>query len=592
MGSLRRFALICCGIAATASAQPPDKSLSERAAEGEWTMPSHDYGATRFSSLAQINSRNATHLHPVWTFSSGVLGGHEGQPLVVHDTMYVVTPWPNVLYAFDLTQDGYPLRWKYRPDVSPNAIGQSCCDTVNRGAFFVGGKIVYNLLDGHTVAVDARSGKQLWKTQIAAPREGETVTMAPLVVKDRVIVGASGGEFGIYGWLKGLDLETGRIVWTARNLGPDAEMRIQPQLFKAPYDQGTDLGVRSWAGDSWKTGGAPVWGYLSYDPELDLVFYGTGNASPYNAEQRVGDNKWTSSVLARKPEDGTLVWAYQFTPHDSWDYDATGSMILADLTIGGKRVKALVHFDKNGFAYTLDRATGKLVVASPFVHVTWADSVDLASGRPVLNPAKQTGASKGNVKGICPSLEGGASPSSPAAFSPRTHLFYTSTNNLCMDYEATRASHVKGTPFMGANSPYFAGPGGNLGAFVAWDATTGKVIWQDAEPYPSWSGALATAGDVVFYGTLDGWFKAVDARNGRLLSKFKVGSGVIGNPITYRGPDGKQYVAVYAGFGGDWFLLSGDVRSDDPADVRAPADFMKDIARRTSQGGIIWIFGL
>jgi PQQ-dependent dehydrogenase (methanol/ethanol family) len=306
----------------------------------------------------------------------------------------------------------------------------------------------------------------------------------------------------------------------------------------------------------------------------------------------VGDNKWTSSVLARKPEDGTLVWAYQFTPHDGWDYDATGSMILAELTIGGKRVKALVHFDKNGFAYTLDRATGKLLVAAPFVHVTWADSVDLASGRPVLNPAKQTGASRGNVKGICPSLEGGASPSSPAAFSPRTHLFYTSTNNLCMDYEATRATHVKGTPFIGANSPYFAGPGGNLGAFVAWDATTGKLVWQDAEPYPSWSGALATAGDVVFYGTLDGWFKAVDARNGHLLSKFKVGSGVIGNPITFRGPDGKQYVAVYAGFGGDWFLLSGDVRSDDPADVRAPADFMKDIARRTSQGGIIWSFGL
>jgi len=297
-------------------------------------------------------------------------------------------------------------------------------------------------------------------------------------------------------------------------------------------------------------------------------------------------------VLARKPGDGALVWAYQFTPHDNWDYDAAGAMILADLTVAGKRTKALVHFDKNGFAYTLDRATGRLLIAAAFAPVNWAKAVDLTTGRPVLDPAKQTGASRGNVKGICPSLEGGVSPSSPAAYSPRTHLFYTSTNNLCMDYAATRASRLKGTPFVGVTSPYFAGPGGNLGAFMAWDAATGRKVWENKEPYPNWSGALVTAGDVAFYGTLDGWFKSVDARTGKVLSKFKVGSGVVGNPITYRGPDGRQYVAVYAGFGGDWALLSGDTRSDDPADVRPPADFLKDIARHTSQGGMIWIFGL
>jgi len=506
--------------------------------------------------------------------------------------MYVVTPWPNVLYAFDLTQEGYPLRWKYRPDVSANAIGVSCCDTVNRGAFYADGKIVYNLLDGHTVAVEASSGRELWSTQIADVSNGETVTMAPLVVRDRVIVGASGGEFGIYGWVKGLDLKSGRTVWTAHNIGPDEDMLARAGTFKPPYDSGVDLGARSWANDSWHTGGAPVWGSISYDPQLDLIYYGTGNASPYNPEQRLGDDKWSASVLARKPEDGTLVWAYQFTPHDNWDYDATGAMILADLTVDGKRIRALVHFDKNGFAYTLDRATGRLLLAAAFAPVTWAKSVDVATGRPVLDPAKQTGASRGNVKGICPSLEGGVSPSSPAAYSPRTHLFYTSTNNLCMDYAATRASHLKGTPFVGVTSPYFAGPGGNLGTFMAWDAAGGRKVWENKEPYPNWSGALVTAGDVAFYGTLDGWFKSVDARTGKVLSKFKVGSGVVGNPITYRGPDGKQYVAVYAGFGGDWALLSGDVRSDDPADVRPPADFLKDIARHTSQGGIIWIFGL
>jgi len=560
--------------------------------DGQWSMPSKDYAATRYSGLTGITRQNAGSLHPVWTFSTGVLGGHEGQPLVVGDTMYVVTPWPNVLYAFDLTQEGYPLRWKYRPDVSANAIGVSCCDTVNRGAFYADGKIVYNLLDGHTVAVEASSGRELWSTQIADVSNGETVTMAPLVVRDRVIVGASGGEFGIYGWVKGLDLKSGRTVWTAHNIGPDKDMLARAGTFKPRYDSGVDLGARSWANDSWRTGGAPVWGSISYDPQLDLIYYGTGNASPYNPEQRLGDDKWSASVLARKPEDGTLVWAYQFTPHDNWDYDATGAMILADLTVDGKRIRALVHFDKNGFAYTLDRATGRLLLAAAFAPVTWAKSVDLATGRPVLDPAKQTGASRGNVKGICPSLEGGVSPSSPAAYSPRTHLFYTSTNNLCMDYAATRASRLKGTPFMGVTSPYFAGPGGNLGTFMAWDAASGRKVWENKEPYPNWSGALVTAGDVAFYGTLDGWFKSVDARTGKVLSKFKVGSGVVGNPITYRGPDGKQYVAVYAGFGGDWALLSGDVRSDDPADVRPPADFLKDIARHTSQGGIIWIFGL
>ena len=581
--------LFLCAAAVAAGVRAAPAAAQD---DGQWPMPAKDYASTRYSKLTAITPQNAPGLHPVWTFSTGVLGGHEGQPLVVGDTMYVVTPWPNVLYAFDLTKEGYPLRWKYRPEVSANAIGVSCCDTVNRGAFYVDGKIIYNLLDGHTVAVDAKSGRQLWKTQVADVSDGETVTMAPLVVKERVLVGASGGEFGIYGWVKALDLKSGAIVWTARNIGPDADMLAKPGDFKAPYDSGADLGTHSWAEDTWRTGGAPVWGWMSYDPELDLVYYGTGNASPYNAEQRLGDNKWTASVLARRPADGSLVWAYQFTPHDNWDYDAAGAMVLADLEIGGKPTKALVHFDKNGFAYTLDRATGRLLLAQPFANVTWAKSIDLATGRPVLDPSKQTGASRGSVKGICPSLEGGVSPSSPPAYSPRTHLFYSSTNNLCMDYASARASHLRGTPFMGINSPYSAGPGGNLGTFMAWDAATGKKVWENKETYPNWSGALVTAGDVAFYGTLDGWFKSVDARTGKVLSKFKVGSGVVGNPITYRGPDGKQYVAVYAGIGGDWLLLSGDVRSDDPTDVRAPADYIKDIAGHTSQGGIIWIFGL
>ncbi|MGN6451664.1 MAG: PQQ-dependent dehydrogenase, methanol/ethanol family [Steroidobacteraceae bacterium] len=579
-------AAIGCGSGAQAAGQ------AARAEDGQWTMPAKDYAGTRYSTLAEITAQNARSLHPVWTFSTGVLGGHEGQPLVVGDTMYVVTPWPNVLYAFDLTHEGYPLRWKYRPEVSANAIGASCCDTVNRGAFYAEGKIIYNLLDGHTVAVDARTGREVWKTQIADVGNGETTTMAPLVVRDRVIVGAAGGEFGIYGWIKGLELSSGRILWTARNIGPDVDMVVRADTFRPPYDHGTDLGAQSWANESWRTGGAPVWGWVSYDPQLDLIYYGTGNAGPYNAEQRAGDNKWSASVLARRPQDGALVWAYQFTPHDSWDYDATGAMVLADLTIAGQAVKALVHFDKNGFAYTLERASGRLLIAKPFTTVNWAQSVDLTNGRPVLNAAKQTGASRGNIKDICPSLEGGVSPASPPAYSPRTHLFYSATNNFCMDYEVRPARRLKGTPFMGVTSPYSAGSGGYLGSFMAWDAASGTKVWENKEPFPNWSGALVTAGDVVFYGTLDGWFKSADARTGHVLSKFKVGSGVVGNPITYRSPDGRQYVAVYAGFGGDWALIAGDARSDDPSDIRTPAEPVKDIGRHTSQGGIVWIFGL
>ena len=296
-------------------------------------------------------------------------------------------------------------------------------------------------------------------------------------------------------------------------------------------------------------------------------------------------------MLARRPADGSLVWAYQFTPADSWDYDAVQEMILADLTIKGRRRKVLVHFDKNGFAYTIDRATGEVLVAEPYVFVNWAKRVDLATGRPEVDPTKRTGASRGTVKDICPTLEGGKNQQ-PAAYSPRTGLFYVPTNNLCMDYAAVRATYLVGTPFIGASTPYKPGPGGSLGAFIAWDAARGRKVWEIREKYPVWSGALATAGDVVFYGTLDGWFKAVDARSGAPLWKMKVGSGVVGNPITFSGADKRQYVAVYAGIGGDWFLLSGDVRSDDPADVRPPADFMPDIARYTSQGGIVWLFAL
>src|SRR5207249_2968874 len=372
--------------------------------DGQWTMPGKDFAATRYSGLTQITPANAARLRPQWSFSTGVLGGHEGQPLVVNNTMYVVTPFPNVLYAFDLTGEGYPLKWKYRPDVNPTSVGIACCDAINRGAFYADGRIVYNLLDGHTVAVDAATGRELWKTQIADLGQGETTPMAPFVVKGKVIVGPSGGEFGIHGWVKALELATGHLSWTAYSEGPDAD------------------------------------------------------------------------VLARRPEDGSLVWAYQFTPHENWDFDANAEMILADVTVKGRRRRVLVHFDKNGFAYTIDRATGEVLVAAPFTAVTWAKRIDLTTGRPVVDTAKLTGASRGNIKDICPSLEGGKSPVSAASYSPRTGLLYVATNNLCMDYQATQVTRIAGTPYIGASTPYHAGPGGHMGAFIAWDASVGRRV--------------------------------------------------------------------------------------------------------------------
>jgi lanthanide-dependent methanol dehydrogenase len=560
--------------------------------EGEWAMPAADYASSRYSTLRQITAANARTLRAAWTFSTGVARGHEGGPLVIGSTMYLVTPYPNVAYALDLSQPGMPLRWKFRPENAQAAVGVACCDVVNRGAAYADGRLFYNLLDGHTVAVDAASGRQLWSRRMADLARGETITMAPIVVKDNVLVGSSGGEMGVRGWLAALDVKTGAERWRAWSTGPDRDVKIGPR-FKPFYaaERGADLGVTSWPGESWKIGGGTVWGWLSYDPELDLVYYGTSNPAPWNADMRPGDNKWTCAILARDADTGELVWAFQVTPHDMWDYDASNENILVDLPVQGRTRQALVHFDRNGFAYTLDRATGEVLVAEPFVPMNWSTGVDLATGRPRLVPEKMTGKGK-KTTDICPSLEGGKNQQ-PAAFSPQTGLFYVPTNNLCMDFEVRDVVYIAGTPFIGAMAPEKAGPGGHMGELIAWDASVGKKRWGIKEPFPVWSGALVTAGGVVFYGTLDGWFKAVDARTGEPLWQFKVGSGVVGNPVTYLGPDGKQYVAVYSGIGGDMgLLIGGDVAAHMPYDVRERGTTLPDLAKYTSYGGMLFVFSL
>ncbi|MFN2563814.1 MAG: PQQ-binding-like beta-propeller repeat protein, partial [Gemmatimonadaceae bacterium] len=312
--------------------------------DGQWVRPAKDYASSRYSGLTEITADNVRRLGLAFTFSTGVLRGHEAAPLVVNNTMYVVTPYPNILYALDLTQPGAPIKWKYEPKPEAAAQGVACCDVVNRGASFADQKIVFNTLDNHTIAVDAATGRELWKTKLGDINMGESMTMAPLVVKNRVLVGNSGGEFGVRGWLTALDLGTGRVVWRAFTTGPDKDVLIGDR-FRPFYtsDRQRDLGLKTWPGDTWNIGGGTVWGWISYDPELDLIYYGTANPGPWNPEQRPGDNKWTSSIFARDPDDGQAAWAYQWSPHDEHDWDGVNEQILLDAQIGGQARKLLVR---------------------------------------------------------------------------------------------------------------------------------------------------------------------------------------------------------------------------------------------------------
>jgi PQQ-dependent dehydrogenase (methanol/ethanol family) len=468
----------------------------------------------------------------------------------------------------------------------------ACCDVVNRGAAYADGRLFFNTLDNHTVAVDARSGQELWKTKVGDINSGETMTMAPLVVKGKVLVGNSGGETGVRGWLTALDARNGSIAWRAYSTGPDRDVLIGPE-FRPFYetDRGADLGVSTWPADAWRIGGGSVWGFISYDPDLDLVYYGTGNPAPWNPSQRKGDNKWTAAVFARDPDTGAARWAYQWNPHDRHDYDGVNENIVIDLELGGRMRRVIAHPDRNGYLYLVDRETGEVLSARPFEHTNVVERVDLQTGRPVLAKAKETEEGR-NVRNICPAASGGKDWQ-PAAWSPRTRLLYVPTNHLCMDYEATRANYLAGTPYVGAKVVMYAAPGGYRGTLTAWDPVQAKPRWIIKEKSPVWSGVVATAGDVVFYGTMDRWFKAVDAETGELLWQHRVSSGAIGQAVSYRGPDGKQYVAVLAGVGG-WSgaIVAGDLDPRDPTAALGFANAMKDLPEHTGKGGALHVFAL
>jgi PQQ-dependent dehydrogenase (methanol/ethanol family) len=609
---MRRTLLKPLALAAVAAAIPASALANERLMElveedEYWVMPNRDFGSTRYSKLDQINAGNAPKLQAAWTFSTGVLRGHEGGPLVLpasatglaHDTLYVNAPFPNNTFAINL--DTLEVVWEYIPIQNQDeTVPVMCCDTVNRGLAFGDGKIFLQQANTELVALDAKTGKKVWSVKNGEPKKGETNTNAPHVIKDKVFTGISGGEFGVRGFIAAYNIKDGKLAWKAYSVGPDAEMLIDPEkTTELGKPVGKDSSLKTWQGDQWKIGGGTTWGWYSYDPDLNLMYYGSGNPSTWNPVVRPGDNKWSMTIFARDVDTGMAKWVYQMTPHDEWDYDGVNEMILADIEVKGKDVKSLVHFDRNGFGYTLNRETGELLVAEKYdPSVNWATHVDMKTGRPqvVAKYSTHQGGEDKNTQNVCPAALG-TKDQQPAAYSPRTGLFYVPTNHLCMDYEpVSGGEYTAGQPYVNAVLNMYpagkvTGDGtSNLGNFIAWDAGEGKIKWSVPERFSVWSGALVTAGDVVFYGTLDGYIKAVDAKSGKLLWKFKTPSGIIGNVNTWMHKD-KQYVGVLSGVGG-WAGIGMAAGLIEDTEGLGAVGAYKGLSSYTRLGGVLSAFSL
>ncbi len=595
---MRKFTLMSCvaaaALLANGAAFANDELIKLSKDPKQWALPTGDYGNRRYSELEQINSDNVKSLTAAWSFSTGVLRGHEGGPLVIGDVMYFSTPFPNIVYALDLNKDGKIL-WKYEPKQDPNVIPVMCCDTVTRGVAYGDGKIFLHQADTTLVALDAKTGAPLWSSKNGDPAKGETATSAPQVVKDKVLVGIAGGEFGVRGHLTAYDLKTGKKAWRGYSMGPDSDTLMDPEkTTHLGKPVGANSGINTWQGDQWKIGGGTTWGWYSYDPDLNLVYYGSGNPSTWNPKQRPGDNRWSMTIWARDADTGKAKWVYQMTPHDEWDYDGINEMIL----VNQEARKVLVHFDRNGFGYTLDRVTGELLVAEKYdTAVNWATKVDMDKssptyGRPLVDKRYSTEANGEDVnsQGICPAALG-SKDQQPAAYSPLTGLFYIPANHVCMDYEPFRVSYTAGQPYVGATLSMYPPKGeSHMGNFTAWDAKTGKIVWQNKEMFSVWSGAVATAGNVVFYGTLEGYLKAVDATTGQELYKFKTPSGIIGNVSTYE-HKGKQYVAVLSGVGG-WAGIGLAAGLTNPNEGLGAVGGYSSLADYTALGGQLTVFAL
>ncbi len=570
-----------------------------------WCMQQGNYSATRYSKLDQINTKNVGTLQVAWTFSTGVLRGHEGSPLVVGSTMWLHTPFPNIVYALNL-DDENKIIWKYEPKQDPSVIPVMCCDTVNRGLQYADGKVFLHQADTTLVALDAKTGKELWKAVNADPKRGETGTGAALIVGDVVMIGVSGAEFGVRCFFTGYDINSGKRLWRGYSMGPDDEILFNPEkTMSLGKPVGKDSSLKTWNGDQWKLGGGSIWGWYAWDPKLNLVYYGTGNPSTWNPAQRAGpdgkqiDQKWSMSMIARNPETGEAAWAYQMTPFDEWDFDGVNEMILVDgMDVKGSKHDVIVHFDRNGLGYTVDRKSGLPLVAEKYdPAVNWTTGVDLDPksdkyGRPAVVASKSTflNGADVNTVDVCPAALG-TKDQQPAAYSPLTGLFYVPTNHVCMDYEPFKVEYTAGQPYVGATLSMYPPKGeSHMGNFIAWDASTGKIVWSNKEQFSVWSGVLTTAGGIACVGTLEGYFKCVDQKDGKELYKNRTPSGIIGNVMTY-GHGGKQYIAVFSGVGG-WAGIGLAAGLTNPTDGLGAVGGYAGLNDYTALGGSLTVWSL
>jgi PQQ-dependent dehydrogenase (methanol/ethanol family) len=591
-------------VAVSTPAAANDDVMKQTSDPNQWALQTGTYSNHRFSKLDQINTKNVGTMKVAWSFSTGVLRGHEGSPLVIGSTMYLHTPFPNIVYALDL-DDENKIIWKYEPKQDASVIPVMCCDTVNRGLAYAEGKIYLYQADTTLVALDAKTGKEVWKSVNGNPKIGETGVAAPVVIKDKVVVGISGAEFGIQGSITAYDMNSGKRVWRGYSVGPDDQILFDPEkTMSLGKPVGKDSSLKTWNGEQWKIGGGSVWGWFSYDPDLDLFYYGTANPSTWNPAQRAGpdgkpiDQKWTMSIIARNPDTGMAAWAYQMTPFDEWDYDGINEMILAEQEVGGKKHKTLVHFDRNGFAYTLDRTNGDLLVAKPYdPDLNWSTGVEMDKskpnyGRPTVVASKSTFLNGPDVNStdICPAALG-FKDQQPAAFSPMTGLYYVPINNVCMDYEPFKVEYTAGQPYVGATLSMYPPKGStNTGHVIAWDATKGEIKFSYDERFSVWSGVLATAGGIFCYGTLDGYLKCRDQKDGKELFKHRNPSGIIGNVFTYS-HQGKQHIGVYSGVGG-WAGIGLAAGLTNPTDGLGAVGNYAGLRDYTALGGTLSIYSL
>ncbi|GGD37946.1 methanol/ethanol family PQQ-dependent dehydrogenase [Croceicoccus pelagius] len=525
----------------------------------------------RYSKLDKVNTQTVKRLVPVFSASLGgeKQRGQEAQPIVYDGTIYVTGSYSRV-FAFDAKTG--EKKWEYNARL-PDGI-MPCCDVVNRGAAIHGDKIIFATLDAHLVALNRETGKVIWNKEIGDYKAGYSATAAPIIAKDMVITGNSGGEFGIVGAVQARDVNTGELIWDR----PTIEGHMGTMRGKDNGITGTTNAT--WEGDLWKTGGGATWLGGTYDPGTNLVYFGTGNPAPWNSHLRPGDNLYTSSTVAIDVDTGKIKWHYQTTPHDGWDFDGVNEFIPFDATIKGKKMQLGAKADRNGYFYVLDRTNGKFIGAHKFVmQTTWADGIDQKTGRPNFTsdgrPGAPSGADKGKVVFASPSFLGGKNWM-PMAYSQDTGLFYIPSNDWGMDIWNEPIAYKKGAAYLGAGFTIKPIADDHIGALRAMDPKTGKIVWEAKNPAPLWGGVLATGGNLVFTGTPEGYLKAFDAKTGQELWKFQTGSGVVGSPVTWE-DGGEQYVAVMSGWGGAVPLWGGEV-----------AKTFKDI----SQGGSLWVFKL